>query len=72
MDDRLTRLEDRVSEISFSLEDLGRRLAALEGGAAVAPLGTRSPAARGEEPEAGWRWWAAPWSPSAGPISCGP
>ena len=52
MDNRLTRLETRVSEISLSLEDLGRRLAALEGGAVVAPLpaaGTRPPAA--QEPE---------------------
>jgi hypothetical protein len=38
MDDRLTFLEARVSEVSSALEDLSRRLAALEAGAAAAPL----------------------------------
>lgn len=38
MDDRLALLETRVSEVSLSLEDLGRRLAVLEARAAAAPL----------------------------------
>jgi hypothetical protein len=55
MDDRLTFLEARVSEVSSALEDLSRRLAALEAGAAPVPLRTAgeklfSPA-KAEEPE---------------------
>jgi hypothetical protein len=57
MDDRLTRLETRVSELSLSLEHLGRRLAALDGGAVAAPLpavGTRPAAQEPEERVPEW------------------
>lgn len=54
MDDRLTFLEARVSEVSSALEDLSRRLATVEAGAVAAPrpaVGEKPFSPAEEEPE---------------------